>query len=191
MENAIATADASMSFLAKEKEVIKNERWHRNDQLSVFNNIDGIMAAYFHSHSYGVPVIGDQEAVDNCTSEDVTTFSLHHGSNAHAIILAGDISLKDAHNLYERHLQPRYRPATSTPDNLTFKPAVQIRRKDKIISLKLAFPAPILNDRHSIAASAFVKLVQSRFAKSTFPTINALGFLKAFHARRIIHRQAG
>lgn len=116
----------SEPLLAKEKEVVKNEKRQRVDNVPYGHEgyVTG-KALYPEDHPYSWRVIGSMEDLDNATLDDVRRFyASWYGPNNAVLVVAGDFDLAQAREWVEKYFGeiprgPEVRPMRKRPAHLT------------------------------------------------------------------------
>ena len=90
--------------VATEREVVREERRQRIENNPGAQLSEQLMAALYGGHPYGVPIIGSDETIRGLTREDALAhYKQYYAPNGAMLVLAGDITLRDARALAAEH----------------------------------------------------------------------------------------
>jgi len=160
--------------IAKEKEVVLQERRSTSDADPNALLGEAANAAFFWQHPYGKPMIGYEEEIKSYTPEDAKTFykQWYHPNNA-ILVIAGDVSVREVKPLIEKHYgkipkgEVPKRIRTLEPDHRGATAKVEMRSPQLGSSVQRIYTAP--NRRTtSLRTDAVLTLLQDVIGDSTF-----------------------
>ncbi|WP_051240718.1 M16 family metallopeptidase [Tepidiphilus margaritifer] len=140
---------------AKEREVVREERRMRTDDVPESLGEEALMASAFWSHPYHNPVIGWPTDIERLTLEDVRQwYRTWYTPNNARLVIVGDVKAEDVLALAQRHYGSI--GARPVPDRPFLSESPQHGRRHAIVrgptelpSLTLAWKVPPLRDLES------------------------------------------
>ncbi|USO01724.1 MAG: insulinase family protein [Alphaproteobacteria bacterium] len=94
----------TLPIVTSERKVILEERSMRTDNIPEKQLLEGIFASLYWNHPYGRPTIGWRHEMESLSLEDAQAFyTQFYTPQRMILVLAGDITLKDARNLVDQY----------------------------------------------------------------------------------------
>lgn len=167
--------DLSSDVVAKEKDVVLQERRSTIDSKPEAKLFEAANASLFWQHPYGKPVIGFEEHIRTYTKEDALNFYQQwYAPNNAILVIAGDVKTNEIKPLIEKYygnlkpqanLAPRKRAVEPTHREVT----KHLEVRDPQISgmfIQKIYPAPNFRTK-SPAYEAVLTLLQDILGDST------------------------
>ncbi len=141
--------------LKSEREVVKEERRLRTDNVPTGKAVEELMATIYKAHPYGWPVVGWMSDLDAITLQDCKDyFRINYAPNNVVVVVAGDTTPPEVKKLVTKAFG-RWKKQPPSPPVVTVEPPQQGERR---VTLRIPAQSPLIMGGYHIPAAGHADL---------------------------------